>query len=218
MRVWRNFTVKKLDTTLYLVTDSTGLSEAEFLEKVELALQGGVTFLQLREKERSTREYIHLAQQVHAVARRYQVPLVVDDRVDVALAAEVDGVHVGQSDMPVWQARKLLGPDKIVGATAKTVPQALEAFGQGADYLGVGAIYPTTTKVVTVITSTETLGEICRAVPIPVNAIGGLNRDNLDVLRGIPIQGICVVSAIMKSADPKATAEGLRQAFDALKN
>ena len=218
MRVWRNFTVKKLDTTLYLVTDSTGLSEAEFLEKVELALQGGVTFLQLREKERSTREYVHLAQQVHAVARRYQVPLVVDDRVDVALAAEVDGVHVGQSDMPVWQARKLLGPDKIVGATAKTVPQALEAFGQGADYLGVGAIYPTTTKVVTVITSTETLGEICRAVPIPVNAIGGLNRDNLDVLRGIPIQGICVVSAIMKSADPKATAEGLRQAFDALKN
>lgn len=218
MRVWRNFTVKKLDTTLYLVTDSTGLSEAEFLEKVELALKGGVTFLQLREKERSTREYIHLAQQVHAVARRYQVPLVVDDRVDVALAAEVDGVHVGQSDMPVWQARKLLGPDKIVGATAKTVPQALEAFGQGADYLGVGAIYPTTTKVVTVITSTETLGEICRAVPIPVNAIGGLNRDNLDVLRGIPIQGICVVSAIMKSADPKATAEGLRQAFDALKN
>ena len=210
--------MKKLDTTLYLVTDSTGLSETEFLEKVELALQGGVTFLQLREKERSTREYIHLAQQVHAIARRYQVPLVVDDRVDVALAAEVDGVHVGQSDMPVWQARKLLGPDKIVGATAKTVPQALEAFGQGADYLGVGAIYPTTTKVVTVITSTETLGEICRAVPIPVNAIGGLNRDNLGVLRGIPIRGICVVSAIMKAADPKATAEGLRQAFEALKN
>ena len=152
--------MKKLDTTLYLVTDSTGLSEEAFLEKVEQALQGGVTFLQIREKERSTREYIHLARQVHDIARRYQVPLVVDDRVDVALAAEVDGVHVGQSDMPVWQARKLLGPDKIVGATAKTVPQALEALEQGADYLGVGAIYPTTTKVVTVITSTETLGEI----------------------------------------------------------
>ncbi|MGN8897512.1 thiamine phosphate synthase [Flavonifractor sp. HCP28S3_F3] len=210
--------MKKLDTTLYLVTDSTGLSEAEFLAKVEQALQGGVTFLQLREKERSTREYIHLAQQVHAIARRYQVPLVVDDRVDVALAAEVDGVHVGQSDMPVWQARKILGPDKIVGATAKTVPQALEALEQGADYLGVGAIYPTTTKVVTVITSTDTLGEICKAVPIPVNAIGGLNQDNLGVLKGIPIQGICVVSAIMKSADPKAAAEGLRQAFDALRN
>ena len=210
--------MKNLDTTLYLVTDSTGLSEAAFLEKVEQALQGGVTFLQLREKERSTREYIHLAREVHALARRYQVPLVVDDRVDVALAAEVDGVHVGQSDMPVELARKLLGPDKIVGATAKTVPQALEALEQGADYLGVGAIYPTTTKVVTVITSTETLGEICKAVPIPVNAIGGLNRDNLGVLKGIPIAGICVVSAIMKSADPKAAAAGLRQAFDELKN
>lgn len=210
--------MKKLDTTLYLVTDSTGLSEEAFLEKVEQALQGGVTFLQIREKERSTREYIHLARQVHDIARRYQVPLVVDDRVDVALAAEVDGVHVGQSDMPVWQARKLLGPDKIVGATAKTVPQALEALEQGADYLGVGAIYPTTTKVVTVITSTETLGEICKAVPIPVNAIGGLNRDNLGVLKGIPIAGICVVSAIMKAADPKAAAAGLRQAFDEVKN
>lgn len=210
--------MKKLDTTLYLVTDSTGLSEAEFLAKVEQALQGGVTFLQLREKKRSTREYIHLAREVHVIAKRYQVPLVVDDRVDVALAAEVDGVHVGQSDMPVWQARKILGPDKIVGATAKTVPQALEALEQGADYLGVGAIYPTTTKVVTVITSTDTLGEICKAVPIPVNAIGGLNQDNLGVLKGIPIQGICVVSAIMKSADPKAAAKGLRQAFDALRN
>ena len=210
--------MKKLDTTLYLVTDSTGLSEEAFLEKVEQALQGGVTFLQIREKERSTREYIPLARQVHDIARRYQVPLVVDDRVDVALAAEVDGVHVGQSDMPVWQARKLLGPDKIVGATAKTVPQALEALEQGADYLGVGAIYPTTTKVVTVITSTETLGEICKAVPIPVNAIGGLNRDNLGVLKGIPIAGICVVSAIMKAADPKAAAAGLRQAFDEVKN
>ena len=209
--------MKNLDTTLYLVTDSTGLSEAAFLEKVEQALQGGVTFLQLREKERSTREYIHLARKVHALARRYQVPLVVDDRVDVALAAETDGVHVGQSDMPVELARKLLGPDKIVGATAKTVPQALEALEQGADYLGVGAIYPTTTKVVTVITSTETLGEICKAVPIPVNAIGGLNRDNLGVLKGIPIRGICVVSAIMKAADPRAAAEGLRQAFDELR-
>ena len=215
--VWRNFTVKTLDTTLYLVTDSTGLSEEVFLEKVELALQGGVTFLQLREKERSTREYIRLARQVHALALRYQVPLVVDDRVDVALAAEVDGVHVGQSDMPVELARTILGPEKIVGATAKTVPQALEALEQGADYLGVGAIYPTTTRVITIMTSTDTLGEICRAVPIPVNAIGGLNRDNLGVLKGIPIGGICVVSAIMKAADPRAAAEGLRQAFDELR-
>ena len=207
----------RLDPTLYLVTDSTGLSEEAFLSKVEAALQGGVTLLQIREKERSTREYLKLAQQVHTIAQRYHVPLLVDDRVDVALAMDAEGVHVGQSDMPVWLARKLLAPHKIVGATAKTVPQALEAYEQGASYLGVGAIYPTTTKVVTVITSTETLGEICRAVPIPVNAIGGLNRDNLGVLKGIPIAGICVVSAIMKSADPKAAAEGLRQAFDGLR-
>lgn len=205
--------MKTLDTTLYLVTDSTGLTEQEFLSRTEQALQGGVTLLQIREKERSTREYIHLAAQVHELAKRYNVPLLVDDRVDVALAVDAEGVHVGQTDMPVDMARRLLGPDKIVGATAKTVPQALEAWQQGADYLGVGAIYPTTTKVVTVITSTETLADICAAVPIPVNAIGGLNRDNLGVLKGTGIRGICVVSAIMKAAAPKAAAQQLREAF-----
>lgn len=208
--------MKTLDTTLYLVTDSTGLTEQEFLSRTEQALQGGVTLLQIREKERSTREYIHLASQVHELAKRYNVPLLVDDRVDVALAVDAEGVHVGQTDMPVDMARRLLGPDKIVGATAKTVPQALEAWQQGADYLGVGAIYPTTTKVVTVITSTETLADICAAVPIPVNAIGGLNKDNLGVLKGTGIRGICVVSAIMKAADPKAAAQQLREAFRAL--
>lgn len=208
--------MKTLDTTLYLVTDSTGLTEQEFLSRTEQALQGGVTLLQIREKERSTREYIHLAAQVHELAKRYNVPLLVDDRVDVALAVDAEGVHVGQTDMPVDIARRLLGPDKIVGATAKTVPQALEAWQQGADYLGVGAIYPTTTKVVTVITSTETLADICAAVPIPVNAIGGLNRDNLGVLKGTGIKGICVVSAIMKAADPKAAAQQLREAFRGL--
>lgn len=208
--------MKTLDTTLYLVTDSTGLTEQEFLSRTEQALQGGVTLLQIREKERSTREYIHLAAQVHELAKRYNVPLLVDDRVDVALAVDAEGVHVGQTDMPVEMARRLLGPDKIVGATAKTVPQALEAWQQGADYLGVGAIYPTTTKVVTVITSTETLADICAAVPIPVNAIGGLNRDNLGVLKGTGIRGICVVSAIMKAADPKAAAQQLREAFRGL--
>lgn len=208
--------MKTLDTTLYLVTDSTGLTEQEFLSRTEQALQGGVTLLQIREKERSTREYIHLAAQVHELAKRYNVPLLVDDRVDVALAVDAEGVHVGQTDMPVDIARRLLGPDKIVGATAKTVPQALEAWQQGADYLGVGAIYPTTTKVVTVITSTETLADICAAVPIPVNAIGGLQANNLGVLKGTGIRGICVVSAIMKAADPKAAAQQLLEAFRGL--
>lgn len=199
----------KFDPTLYFITDSTGLSESEFLYRVECALSGGVTLLQLREKDRTTREYIHLAECVHRLAQRYNVPLIIDDRVDVALAADTEGVHVGQTDMPVKTARKLMGSDKIVGATTKTVSQATEAYEQGADYLGVGAIYSTTTKVKTVLTSTDTLREICKAVPIPVNAIGGLNASNLDVLSGIPIAGICVVSAIMKADDPESAARTL---------
>ena len=200
----------KFDSSMYFITDSTNYSEEEFLYRVEQALMGGITLLQLREKDKSTREYIDLAEKVHTLTKKYNVPLIIDDRVDVALAIDAEGVHVGQSDMPVSTARKLMGDDKIVGATTKTVPQALEAYEQGADYLGVGAIYPTTTKVKTVLTSTETLGNICSAVPIPVNAIGGLNKDNIDVLKGIPIAGICVVSAIMKADHPKQAAVELQ--------
>ena len=200
----------KFDSSMYFITDSTNYSEEEFLYRVEQALMGGITLLQLREKDKSTREYIDLAEKVHTLTKKYNVPLIIDDRVDVALAIDAEGVHVGQSDMPVCIARKLMGDDKIVGATTKTVEQAVEAYAQGADYLGVGAIYPTTTKVKTVLTSTETLGNICSAVPIPVNAIGGLNKDNIDVLKGIPIAGICVVSAIMKADDPKQAAIQLK--------
>lgn len=202
--------MKEFDSSLYFITDSTNYKEEEFLYRVEQALQGGATLLQLREKEKSTREYIDLAEKVHTIAKRYNVPLIIDDRVDVALAIDAEGVHVGQSDMPVTIARKMMGKDKIVGATTKTVPQALEAYEQGADYLGVGAIYPTTTKVKTILTSTDTLCDICNSVPIPTNAIGGLNRDNIDVLAGIPIAGICVVSAIMKADDPKQAATELK--------
>ena len=203
--------MKKLDTSLYFITDSTGFTEAEFLRRTEAALQGGVTFLQLREKEKSTREYLALAEKVHKLTHTYNVPLIIDDRTDIAMAIDAEGVHLGQSDLPVHIARKLLGPDKIIGATAKTIPQALEAWQQDADYLGVGAIYPTTTKVKTVLTSTETLIQICNAVPIPVNAIGGLHQDNIHILAGIPIAGICVVSAIMKAEDPKLAAVELRR-------
>ncbi len=202
--------MRKFDSSLYFITDSTNYSEEEFLYRVEQALLGGVTLLQLREKEKSTREYIELAEKVHELAKRHNVPLIIDDRVDVALAVDAEGVHVGASDMPVATARKLMGEDKIVGATAKTVPWAKEAYEQGADYLGVGAIYPTTTKVKTVLTSTDTLRDICNAVTIPVNAIGGLNKDNIGVLSGIPIAGICVVSAIMKADNPKTAAEELK--------
>lgn len=208
--------MKKLDTTMYFITDSTNYTEDEFMYRVEEACKGGVTLIQLREKERTTREYLSLAEKVHEITRKYDIPLIIDDRVDVALAVNAEGVHVGQSDMPVNIARKLMGGDKIVGATAKTVPQAIEAYEQGADYLGVGAIYPTTTKVKTVLTSVDTLKEIVKAVPIRVNAIGGLNKDNIHVLKDSGIDGICVVSAIMKADNPCAAAKELREAFNEL--
>ena len=200
----------KFDSSMYFITDSSGYSENEFLYRVEQALLGGVTLLQLREKEKTTREYIELAEKVHSITQKYSVPLIIDDRVDVALAINAEGVHLGQSDMPISTARKILGNDFIIGATTKTVPQAIEAFEQGADYLGVGAIYPTTTKVKTILTSAETLDAICKAVSIPVNAIGGLNKDNIDVLKGIPVSGICVVSAIMKAEEPKRATEEIK--------
>lgn len=208
--------MKNFDTSFYFITDSTGYSEEEFLYRVEQALVGGATILQLREKDKTTRDYLALAEKVHQITQRYNVPLVIDDRIDVALAMGAEGVHLGQSDMPIATARNILGDDFIIGATTKTVPQALEAYHQGADYLGVGAIYPTTTKVKTVLTSTETLEAICHAVPIPVNAIGGLNKDNIDVLQGIPIAGICVVSAVMKAEDPKTAATELRKRAEEL--
>ncbi|OWV13526.1 thiamine phosphate synthase [Fibrobacter sp. UWH1] len=206
----------KLDTTLYFITDSSTVPAEKFLPSVEAACKGGATIIQLREKNKSTREYMELAASVHEITSRYNVPLIIDDRVDVALAIGAEGVHVGQTDMPVAVARKLMGPGKIIGATTKTVPQALEAYEQGADYCGVGAIYPTTTKVVTILTSVDTLKEIVKAVPIPVNAIGGLNKDNIHVLTGSGIAGICAVSAIQKAADPEAAARELKAAFLAL--
>ena len=201
--------MKNFDSTLYFITDSTGISEAGFLHTIEQALEGGVTLIQLREKNKTTREYIELAKKVHLLTLKYNVPLIIDDRVDVAMAVGCEGVHLGQEDMPVSAARKILGENFIIGATAKTVEQAVEATKGGADYLGVGAIYPTTTKVKTVLTSPDTLQEICRAVPIRVNAIGGLNKENSHILKGTGIAGICVVSAIMKSESPKKESETL---------
>ena len=206
----------KLDTSLYFITDSTGFPEAEFFWRVESALSGGVTLVQLREKEKSTREYIRLAEKLHKITEKYRVPLIIDDRVDVALAMGAEGVHLGAEDMAVDTARSVMGSGKIIGATAKTVAAATAAYEMGADYLGVGAIYPTTTKVKTVLTSVDTLQDICRAVPIPVNAIGGLNCGNLEPLRGSGISGICAVSSIMKAPDPAQAARELGRAFRTL--
>ena len=209
--------MQTLDTTLYFITDSTNYERGEFLRRVRSALEGGVTIIQLREKNRTTREYIDIANDVHEITKEFGVPLIIDDRIDVMLACGAEGVHVGAEDMPVAIARKLIGKDKILGATAKTVEVATRAYNDGADYLGVGAIYPTTTKVKTVLTSTETLDAITKAVPIPVNAIGGLNAGNIGVLKGINIAGVCAVSAIMKSDCPKTAAAELKYAFEELR-
>lgn len=201
--------MRNFDTTLYFITDSTGFTEIDFLFRIEEALKGGATIIQLREKEKSTKEYVELADKVHRLTQEHNVPLIIDDRVDVALAIDAEGVHIGKNDMPIATSRKLMGKDKIVGATVKNVSEARNAYLEGADYLGVGAIYPTTTKVKTIITSTDTLHNICNSVPIPVNAIGGLNKENIKILKGIPIAGICVVSAIMKADNQKKEANEL---------
>jgi thiamine-phosphate pyrophosphorylase len=201
-----------LDVALYLVTNSTALGDDGLLRAVEQACAGGVTLVQLREKERSTREYYELAAKVKQVTDRYQVPLIIDDRADVACAVGAAGVHVGAADLPVAAARAIMGPDAIVGATAKTVEAALAAEAAGADYLGVGAMYPTKTKVVTVITPVETLAAIARSVSLPTVAIGGLDADNLGVLQGSGARGVAVVSAIMDATDARAAAVELRRA------
>ena len=215
-----------VDLKLYLVTDSGYYDEKRFLDMVEKACRGGVTLLQLREKNRGGREYLRLAQAVKdgflvdfltvEITDPAGVPLIIDDRVDVALACGAAGVHVGQTDLPVWAARQLMGPDKIVGATAKTVPQALEAYEQGADYLGVGALFPTETKVNTVLTSIDTLKDIVKAVPIGVVGIGGLDESNVDILTGSGAQGGAVVRAIVKAQDPEQAARRLREKLDAI--
>jgi thiamine-phosphate diphosphorylase len=207
----------KFDLTLYLVTDSTYHTEESFLWTIEEACKGGVTLLQIREKERSGRDYLALARKVKEITDRYDIPLIVDDRIDIALAVDAAGVHVGRSDIPVCEARRLLGSGKIVGATAKTVEQAKEAFAEGADYLGVGAIYPTTTKVITVLTEVSTLNAICKAVPIPAVAIGGLNKENMDILKGGCMSGVAVVSAIMKATEPRLAAEELKKKIQSLR-
>lgn len=201
--------MKDIDLTLYLVTNRDKISDDVFFNRIEEALQGGVSLVQLREKTASTREMIEIATKLKDLCHKYHVPLLIDDRVDVCLASGADGVHLGSEDMDIDVARKILGDEKIIGATAKTVETALEKERQGADYLGVGAIYPTKTKVKTVLTKLSTLRAINDEIKIPSAAIGGLNETNLDVLEGSGASGICVVRAIMDSEKPREVAEKL---------
>jgi len=209
--------MNKFDTTLYLITNSDNRKKEDFLETIVQACEGGVTLVQLREKEMSGLEYYNMAVKVKAITDRFEVPLIIDDRVDIALASGAAGVHLGRADLPVAVARAIMGPGKIIGATAKTVEQAQAAEAAGADYLGVGAIYPTKTKVETVITPVATLRDIIKNVRIPAVALGGLDAENLDVLYGTEISGIAVVRAIMESIEPKEMAAKLRQLAEGLK-
>jgi len=184
---------------LYLVTDRQGLCDEDFLNRVGLACKSGVTLVQLREKELSSRDYFNLAVKVKLITDKYDISLIIDDRVDICLAVGADGVHVGDSDLPINVVRKLLGPNKIIGVSAKSVQSAQEAAKQGADYIGVGAIYPTQTKVVTQHTSIKTLREISQNVSIPVIAIGGIKEAKIRHLAETGIVGVAVVSEIMQA-------------------
>ena len=192
---------------LYLVTNRYQDSLERFLEKVETACRSGVTIVQLREKNLTTNQYYQLAKQVKEITDAYQVPLIIDDRLDVCLAVDAAGLHIGDDELPVSVARQVLGPEKILGVTAKTVKRALEAEEGGADYLGTGAIFPTTTKENAPITLISTLKTICQRVAIPVVAIGGLTSENIDQLIGTGIAGVAVVRDLMQAEDIEAKTQ-----------
>ncbi|MBV7365842.1 thiamine phosphate synthase [Streptococcus vulneris] len=199
---------------LYLVTNRYQDSLESFLEKIERACLSGVTIVQLREKNLTTNQYYQLAKQVKEITDAYQVPLIIDDRLDVCLAVDAAGLHIGDDELPVSVARKVLGPEKILGVTAKTVKRALEAEEGGADYLGTGAIFPTTTKENAPITLISTLKTICQRVAIPVVAIGGLTSENIDQLIGTGIAGVAVVRDLMQAEDIEAKTQAFLKKLD----
>lgn len=195
---------------LYAVTDRTWLGKESLEEAVEAALRGGVTILQLREKQAPHEELVKTAMRLKPLCRRYGVPLIINDDVEAALEADADGVHVGQEDMAVAEARRILGPEKIIGASAHNREEALEAQRQGADYLGSGAVFGSSTKKDATTLSREELTAVCRAVSIPVAAIGGITEENCLELAGTGVSGIAVVSALFAAADKEEAAARLR--------
>lgn len=195
---------------LYAITDRAWLKGESLAHQVELAIKGGTTIVQLREKHLQGQELETLALEVQQVCKRYHVPFIINDDVELAKKIDADGVHVGQSDMAVEQARAILGPDKIVGATAKTIEQAQIAEKQGADYLGSGAMFGSTTKTDALPMTTELLQQICKSVQIPVVAIGGITIDNVEQLKDCSIAGVAVVSGIFAQEDIEKAAQEFR--------
>ena len=208
----------KKDLLLYAVTDRSWLGGHTLYQDVEAAIKGGATFIQLREKNLDEAHFLEEAKEIKELCKKYQVPFVINDNVDIALAMDADGVHVGQSDMEAGAVREKLGPDKIIGVSAQTVKQALLAEQQGADYLGVGAVFPTGSKDDAVEVSHETLKAICEAVKIPVIAIGGISTGNVMELSGSGICGIAVISAIFAKPDIEAAAKELKEQTEKMLN
>lgn len=196
---------------LYAVTDRTWLKDRSLADVVEEAIKAGITFLQLREKDLNYASFLQLAREIRNITDKYKIPYVINDNIEVAMACGADGVHVGQSDMDAKDVRRIIGQDKILGVSAQTVEQAVLAEKNGADYIGVGTVFPTSTKLDAEGVSFETLKEICKAVSIPVVAIGGINKDNAMKLAGSSIDGIAVVSAIFAQEDITAAVKELRQ-------
>lgn len=201
---------------LYAVTDSMWLGNRTLPEVVKEALEGGATFLQIREKNLVYPEFVKLATEVKAVTDAYHIPYVVDDDVELAKEIDADGVHIGQSDLALVEARRVLGSDKIIGVSAHSVAEAIEAERNGADYLGVGSVFTTSTKLDAEAVSKATLKEICEAVSIPVVAIGGIQKDNMLQLKGTKVDGVAVVSAIFAAPDVRQAAKELRMTADEL--
>ena len=201
----------KKDLLLYAVTDRHWLNGASLYEQVEQAIEGGASFVQLREKELGQEAFLQEAIEIQKLCRKYRVPFVINDNVEIARSIDADGVHVGQSDMEAGNVRALIGEDKILGVSAQTVEQAVLAEKRGADYLGVGAVFHTGSKADASEVSFETLKAICEAVKIPVIAIGGISRDNVLSLGGSGICGIAVISAIFAQKDIRGATSELRR-------
>ena len=205
--------MKDIDYSLYLVTDHRNKTEEEFLNIIEEAIKGGTSIVQLREKTASTKDFYQLALKVKEITTRYDVPLLINDRMDIALAVDSEGVHLGQDDMPADIARKIIGDDKILGVSASTVEEAIKAQIDGADYIGSGAVFPTATKDDADSVSKEELKSIVDSIDIPVVAIGGITIENASELKDTGIAGFSVVSAIMSADDPKETSQELREIY-----
>ena len=205
--------MKDLYLSLYLVTDNSD-DRKKFLKTIEEAIKGGVSVVQIREKTADTLDFYNLALDVKEITTKYNVPLIINDRVDVALAIDADGVHVGQSDMPCDVTRKLIGEDKILGVSAATIDEAKKAEKDGADYIGSGAVFPTATKDDAPSITKSELKEIVESINIPVVAIGGITLDNAGELTDTGIKGLSVVSAIMSADNPKKASEKLLNIFN----